>query len=100
MKARLLIGLAVLSLAGCLWGCAIHTRNNGEVGVRWGTEITFFHRTADTKSTAEIGTTVPGFREWAFETTEETGATPGCLCPVPIAPTAAQHGYVEEKKTP
>lgn len=45
---RLTIGLAALLLAGCLQGCTIDLANQGEVGFRYGTEITFFHRAAKT----------------------------------------------------
>ena len=58
---RLLLSCLLL----CLGGCATVIKNQGEVGMRWGTEITFFSRaaqTADEPATAEIK--VPALAEW------------------------------------
>ena len=41
--------LTAVLIGGCLWsGCTITTLHSGEVGVRFGNEITFFHRAAQT----------------------------------------------------
>jgi len=39
-------------------GCSIVTKNHGEVGLRYGTELSFYHNAADTHSKAEIKTGV------------------------------------------
>lgn len=41
--------LLIMTLfGGCMGGCSITTKNQGETGLRYGTEITFFHRAAQT----------------------------------------------------
>jgi len=46
-----LIPALFLAMSGttCLsTGCSLITKNHGEIGVRYGTELTFFHRAAQT----------------------------------------------------
>ena len=63
---KLLFWLAVPVALLCV-GCMTSLSNHGEVGFRYGTEVTFFHRsaeTADEPATAELS--VPGVTEWIF----------------------------------
>lgn len=71
-RAAILVTLC-LALGGCLilgaalTGCTITTKNQGEMGLRYGTEITFFSRAAQTApEPATISTDVPGLLEWLF----------------------------------
>ena len=68
MKIRKL-SLPLLAFAGgCLGGCSITTKNQGETGIRYGTEITFFHRAAQTApEPAEIKTDAPSLEHWLFD---------------------------------
>lgn len=53
----LLPSLCFLLFCGCLLGCQTIVKNQSEVGFRWGTEVTFFSRaaeTADEEATAEL----------------------------------------------
>ena len=45
---RRLSGIVLLAVPACLAGCQIVTHNQGEMGIRWGTEVTFFSRSAQT----------------------------------------------------
>jgi hypothetical protein len=57
--------LGVLALLAS--GCMTTLHNQGEVGFRWGTEITFFHRAAATsEETATAELEVPGVVEWVL----------------------------------
>lgn len=65
---RLWIALGGLILGGCLLaaaGCTIDLANQGEVGFRYGTEITFFHRAAKTSDEHAVSDlSVPSIEEW------------------------------------
>jgi len=79
---RLLMCAGCLALSGCLLGCATALTNHGEVGLRYGTELTFFSRaskTADITATAEIE--VPALIDWLFTTKEEADE----VVPDPVA---------------
>ena len=56
----------LLLIGGCLTtGCTITTKNQGEVGFRYGHEIVFFHRAAQTApEPATIKTEVPAIEEY------------------------------------
>jgi hypothetical protein len=47
------LAIGLLFIVGCLAeGCTIDLKNQGEVGFRYGHEITFFHRAAKTSDEA------------------------------------------------
>ena len=58
----------LLCLGGCLTtGCTTTLKNQGEVGFRYGTEFTFFHRAAQTSPEPAVSKTeVPALTEWLF----------------------------------
>lgn len=59
---RMVACVGLLMLVG---GCSIPSKNNGEAGIRWGTEVTFFHNTAKTSDEeARISLEVPSVSEW------------------------------------
>ena len=70
---RLLRFVPVVLAGACLAsGCATALTNHGEVGIRYGTELTFFSRaskTADTTATAEVE--VPALVDWLFTPKDE-----------------------------
>lgn len=56
--------LSLCCVGGCLCGCSTAIKNQGEVGIRFGNEITFFSRaakTADEPATSELD--VPAVEE-------------------------------------
>lgn len=67
---RRLLPVLVLFLSGCLCltlttGCKIQTKNQGEVGFRYGTEFTFFSRAAQTApEPATIESSSQPLSEW------------------------------------
>lgn len=67
--------LLLVALVGtCLTGCATRLGHHGEVGVRYGTEVTFFSRasqTSDVEATAEIE--VPALIDWLLKPKPEPG---------------------------
>jgi hypothetical protein len=76
---------AALAAMGWFWltGCRTEVKNQGEVGFRWGTEVTFFSRAAQTApepATAEIGS--QPLNEW-LERKAETPPTPETDTPNP-----------------
>lgn len=59
--SKKIIPLILIALAGCTF----INKNQGECGVRYGTEITFFHRAAQTApEPATLETRVPSLDEW------------------------------------
>lgn len=74
--------LGVFACWAAIAGCTITTKNQGETGVRYGTEITFFHRAAQTApEPAMIRTEVPSLEEWIRSNT--TPQVEGPLEPAP-----------------
>lgn len=64
-------------VGGCLTGCTITTSNQGEAGFRWGTEFTFFSRSAKTADEpATIKSEVPALEEWFRKSNELPGPPP------------------------
>lgn len=76
---------------GCLCivamtGCTITTRNAGEVGFSYATELKFFHRAAQTApEPATINTDAPALIDWLVKPKEPTEPpnTPGTVSPTP-----------------
>ena len=63
--------LFLLPIVGCLAGCQITTKNQGETGIRYGTEITFFSRAAQTApEEATIKSEAPALVDWLFRKPE------------------------------
>lgn len=68
MKIRKISVSLLACVGGCLCGCSITTKNQGETGIRYGTEITFFHRAAQTApEPAEIKSDAPSLEHWLFD---------------------------------
>jgi hypothetical protein len=64
MKAAWAIAAAASAVSG-MPGCTIITKNQGEVGVRYAGEITFFSRATKTDGeAATISLEVPSLEEW------------------------------------
>ena len=72
----LILGVFPFVLGGCLClcmatGCQITTKNQGETGIRYGTEITFFSRAAQTSpEEATIKSEAPALVDWLFRKPE------------------------------
>ena len=67
---RLIIALT-LFCGGCLLGCTIETKNNGEIGLEYGTKISFYHRAQQTSpESAKIESSAPALVEWFLRTDE------------------------------
>ena len=65
-------------LGWAVMGCTITTTNQGEAGIRYGTEITFFSRAAQTApQSAVIETSVPSLEEWLLRDRKETDGSLG-----------------------
>jgi len=64
MKKLLLLLLPLIG--GCLLpGCSIQTKNNGEVGFSYATNLSFFHRAQQTSpEPAVISSEFPSLEEW------------------------------------
>jgi len=78
--------LFLVCVSGCLCGCTITTANQGEVGFRFGNELTFFHRAAQTApQPAVINTEVPALVEWFLKDAADGPPAPP-LEPVPPIP--------------
>ena len=73
-----LITLAAIVVFACVWclvGCATNIKNQSEVGFRWGTEVTFFSRAAQTAPEAATATLkFPPLEEYFLR--ERNKATP------------------------
>lgn len=52
MKMTLIALTAAVLLGGCLAGCKSSAKNQSEIGIRYGTEVTFFSRAAQTSPEA------------------------------------------------
>ena len=64
-----LVVLVVAVVGSCLlFGCKVVTKNNSELGFRWGTEFTLFHRTPGiVNETAESGVEAPALVDWIMK---------------------------------
>lgn len=61
----------------CLHGCAVVTKNQGEVGLRYGHEITFFSRAAQTApEPATIESKFPSLTDWIGHLWQEPQVPP------------------------
>lgn len=54
----------LLLVGGCLSGCKIILQDAGEVGLRYGTEITFFQRTSTTSATSVAESQSQPLSDW------------------------------------
>lgn len=81
MKAtwiRLLtVGSFIVPVAGCLWGCTIHTKHNSEIGFRFGTDVAIYHHTtAGPDATGESGIEAPAIVDWVIKPKQAESAEP------------------------
>ena len=68
-----LTSLVLLPLSCLSSGCSLITKEQGELGIRYGTEITFFHRAACTQCEAESRIEAPAILEWIIGDDDEVG---------------------------